>query len=741
MNFCKKLIALLLSLVLTFSVLSLTVSAKKVSYDSYIEQLDKYVDLEDFSEYLYDELYNFSKQIDVSSYNIPMTNAMLDVVLQFIENELVDLFHVEKINCRGHIGRNIVYIDPVYNCTKKEYESMHSAVVVKAQEMVDGIKDNHKLSDAEKALLLHDRIALACEYDYENYVSNTVPWESYTIYGVLCKGVAVCEGYAKTYSYLLKMVGIDSEICSSRRLVHAWNIVYIDGEKYHVDVTWDDPVNGNEKEGTDISGRVTHTNFLLSTSAFKKGVGGSNCHNANDFDFSPVSTKYDKYFWQNSDTAVYLLNDEIYYIDNAHSTLNRYSDKKTLVSVKDIWNSKGFLYFKGNFSRLICDGEKLYFSLSKGVYSFDPSSNKKSLMHSPSGLKNHECIYGLSYENGNFVLEISEAPHSVSLKEKSFGYDKVAPKITVNSTNSVAKTQTVTVNVSDSSEISGYWWGKNSNYKNNKFTDSNDKKITLKVSSSGTYYITVKDAFGNISVTKKLVFSKTTLNSNGGSVKYGYIITLNGHSVKLPTPVREGYNFKGWSTSKTSKSGSTKITPKSNKTYYAIWKIKTEPMLIKNKGVFYYYNKGVKDYSNTLVKYNNNYYHVKGGKWIKDTVTVKYNNKLYYVKNGIAQLKITGYVKVSGKWIYVNKGIVTVEGLKLNKTSISVSKAKTYNLKASGFASSIKVKWKSDNTKVATVTQSGKVKGVKAGTTKITATFTYKGKNFKQTCTVKVKNK
>jgi len=752
MYLCKKLLAFSLVLALVFSALSVTASAANYSTEvltvceigkyaansGNTDKLAKYVDLDDFSEYIFEELSECSSSIPIYSYNIPTKSELINEIMTLIRQEY-GLFHVSCSSVAGVVNGELTEIHPTYYCTKQEYDVMYNKITRKSQSMVADIRDNKKLSDVEKALLLHDRIALNCKYDYVNYINESVPWESYSLYGVLGNGTAVCEGYAKTYSYLLDMVGIKSEICTSRRLCHAWNIVYIDGEKYHVDVTWDDPINGDI--GYDLSGRVTHDNFLLSTSALKKGVNGCVGHEAEDYDSTPNSTKYDKYFWQKCDTAFYLLNNEIYYIDSEKGTLNRYKGNEKLLTIDDIWYNGEYSRWVGNFSKLVADGEKLYYSTSKNVYCYDPSNGSNKLLFSPSGLGKYESIFGLAYENNSFICYFNKSPNSETMKQTVYSLDKVAPTFTVASTNSVAATQTVTVKVSDDSSVYGYWWGKSSDYKKNKFTKVTSNNFTIKVSDSGTYYITVADSFDNISDTKNLVYRKATLNSEGGSVSPASLITLNGKSIQLPTPKKDGYSFIGWATSKKSKTGTKKITPVSDNKYYAIWKIKTGPMLIEKNGVLYYYNKGVKDNSNTLVKYNNKYYHVKGGKWLKDTTTVKYNNKLYYVKNGITQPKFTGYVKVSGKWIYVNKGIVTVEGIKLNKTSVSISKSKTYNLKASGFASPIKVKWTSNNKKIATVTQNGKVKGLKAGTAKITATFTYKGKTFKQTCTVKVKNK
>ena len=77
--------------------------------------------------------------------------------------------------------------------------------------------------------------------------------------------------------------------------------------------------------------------------------------------------------------------------------------------------------------------------------------------------------------------------------------------------------------------------------------------------------------------------------------------------------------------------------------------------------------------------------------------------------------------------------------VKLSKTKAAIEKGKTLTLKATVTPSDLpdkSVTWKSSNTKVATVTSKGKVKGVKAGTATITCTSTSTG--AKATCKVTV---
>ena len=76
--------------------------------------------------------------------------------------------------------------------------------------------------------------------------------------------------------------------------------------------------------------------------------------------------------------------------------------------------------------------------------------------------------------------------------------------------------------------------------------------------------------------------------------------------------------------------------------------------------------------------------------------------------------------------------------VKLNKSSITVQKKKMITLKATTKPGG-KVKWKSSNKKVATVSSKGVVKGMKKGSATITCTYTYKGKTYKKTCKIKVR--
>lgn len=78
---------------------------------------------------------------------------------------------------------------------------------------------------------------------------------------------------------------------------------------------------------------------------------------------------------------------------------------------------------------------------------------------------------------------------------------------------------------------------------------------------------------------------------------------------------------------------------------------------------------------------------------------------------------------------------ITVPGIANVKSSVSVKKNKTLTLNPKTYGIRETVTYTSSNTKVATVTSKGKIKGIKKGTAKITI----KAGNYKKTVTVNVK--
>lgn len=129
-------------------------------------------------------------------------------------------------------------------------------------------KNNIKedMSDYEKVITIHDYILENGQYDSRLFSEGEVPPESYSTYGILALGVGVCESYAKSMKYLLDEAGIESMIVigSSKGENHAWNLVNIEGEYYHIDPTWNDPII---EDGSDL---ISYNFFNLNDEQIEK---------------------------------------------------------------------------------------------------------------------------------------------------------------------------------------------------------------------------------------------------------------------------------------------------------------------------------------------------------------------------------------------------------------------------------------------------------------------------------------
>ena len=116
-----------------------------------------------------------------------------------------------------------------------------------------------QLTTVEAVKVLHDYLVLELKYD-ESYRET-----SHSPEGVMRNKTAVCDGYARTMQLLLSLVDIESEVVcgTADNQPHAWNLVNIEGDWYHVDVTWDDPV-------PDVEGKVRYHCFLKNDVAMAK---------------------------------------------------------------------------------------------------------------------------------------------------------------------------------------------------------------------------------------------------------------------------------------------------------------------------------------------------------------------------------------------------------------------------------------------------------------------------------------
>lgn len=130
----------------------------------------------------------------------------------------------------------------------------------KTDEIISKIITND-MSNEDKIKAVHDYVINNTKYDSEK-IGGVTKYKSNTAYGALLQGYAICSGYADTMAIFLDKLGFENyKIASSK---HVWNLVKINDEWKHLDLTFDDPVTSS---GEDM---LLTDYFLISTAQVKE---------------------------------------------------------------------------------------------------------------------------------------------------------------------------------------------------------------------------------------------------------------------------------------------------------------------------------------------------------------------------------------------------------------------------------------------------------------------------------------
>lgn len=143
---------------------------------------------------------------------------------------------------------NVIEIEIKHTYSDSEVQELNSVV-----EEVIASNINNTMSTREKIKTIHDYIINHTEYDTlktKNIEDTT--YKSNTAYGVLVQGYGICSGYSDVMKLFLDKFNIINYKISNDQ--HIWNLVYLDGNWYHLDLTWDDPVSDKN---------ITRDNYFL----------------------------------------------------------------------------------------------------------------------------------------------------------------------------------------------------------------------------------------------------------------------------------------------------------------------------------------------------------------------------------------------------------------------------------------------------------------------------------------------
>lgn len=358
---------------------------------------------------LYNELMAEASNIDVSEYNI--TPDAFEPMYYEVLNAHSDLFFVissYRYSYRTVNGvRYVSNVMPDYRYTGDdrvrklaEFNSELSSITSYAS------KASTPLG---KVMLVNDYFCLNYEYDYS--------YSIYDAYTLFTQKTGVCQAYMLGFRAAMEKLGISCLTTSSDDMNHTWNLVSLNGEWYHIDVTWNDSMP---------RGRAGHKFFLTSDAGLKEHYGWVSTVSAN-------SKLYENHFWVEIDCAIPVSGDVFYYVDpNSPNGLTRTlrawdessNATSALTSFDARWVLSGGSYYSEYLGFCGIYGNNLYYSTYDTIYQIGLNGGTPNHVHSAN--VSSGWIYG-GYIIGSNVYYLTGANANSSLTMRTWNINSSIP--------------------------------------------------------------------------------------------------------------------------------------------------------------------------------------------------------------------------------------------------------------------------------------------------------------------------
>ncbi len=462
-------------------------------------------DYEGASDAFADALLKGKNTVDLGSYNIP--SDKVGFLLQYSQSENPKIFWYPDSVSYSFFEDGLVSTFSWENAIEDFSEiNQMKAELEKQIRYVVSVCFRDDMTDLEKVISAHDYLTETASYKKTDDFS-------FYAYSVFVRKEGVCQGYTYAFKCLMDYAGIECYCVGSSQINHAWNIVLIDGEYYHVDVTSDDVFP--KYNGTDItSGRELHVKLLCSDAAF-------NCEADDVVLYGKIplpeckSTLYDNAFFKDVVGTMEFINGEWYYVEpneyiNGSRRILKTDGEKTEVffewdkAVYSIESYDGYLYcaVKDTVYKMKLSGESEVFCSTIGDI-FGISVYNGNLYYGVYRKKSYaicskilppamNCVEGISMnvDSENFILNIHVKIYPEN--EKGILKYKVGGKETKISIKDIPLSKTVSIPISkelfkEEIEISFIFDGEERIYKisveeyGNKIINGNFDENTKKI--------------------------------------------------------------------------------------------------------------------------------------------------------------------------------------------------------------------------------------------------------------------
>lgn len=370
----------------------------KSTYSENQEFAKRYLSMTAGTVSVEDAIYNglslAAESIDISAYHL--TGEEMKKAYVSVLNKHGDLFYVQNSWQYSLSSSDFVQnIFPSYAATGSELSQMQEEFQTLTGEIMDQVDDSW--SDMEKALFYHDYICTNFEYDTSLKIHDA--------YQFLTEKKGVCQAYTLLYGYFLNEEGIANDTATSDSMNHIWNVVSMDGNWYHVDVTWDDPV-------PDTLGNAKHGNFLRSDEGIALEEFGKHYDWVSDV--KCTSDKYEEAFWKNVNTNIVFAGDKWYCMEEKKRAIYECDVEamqlgEAVCEVSYYWSASSGGYYVDMYSGFGVYEGKLYYNSPTDIYAYDITKKTSEKVYTPV-LAEKNNIYGFHLSGNNIIIGQATQP-------------------------------------------------------------------------------------------------------------------------------------------------------------------------------------------------------------------------------------------------------------------------------------------------------------------------------------------
>lgn len=185
-----------------------------------------------------------------SAVHIPrLTGEELSTLFFQLRLDHPELFYIVGYSCRAAYNAESWEFVPEYMFPKAKVKEHQKALKARVERLV---RPMQPMTPPERERYIHDFILENVRYD-----KLEKPY-SHEVIGPLTNGVGVCEGIAKTVKLLCDAVELpciiaisDRDRANGEKYLHAWNIITLNGKRYHLDATFDNTLSKNGEKRYD----------------------------------------------------------------------------------------------------------------------------------------------------------------------------------------------------------------------------------------------------------------------------------------------------------------------------------------------------------------------------------------------------------------------------------------------------------------------------------------------------------